>query len=169
MSRFTSASVERVKDAADMVEIVSAYTDLRRVGERYSALCPFHEERTPSFSVDAREKLYYCFGCEAGGDVFQFVQEKEGLSFPEAVERLAERFGVELELEQADPRAEEARILSDLFRKHRTEYQAKPQDAGRLVAAGLAPAPKDLNVVELAGWTSVARAILNLPEVITRP
>src|SRR5439155_14010738 len=60
LSRFTSASVERVKDAADMVEIVSAYTDLRRVGERYSALCPFHEERTPSFSVDAREKLYYC-------------------------------------------------------------------------------------------------------------
>jgi hypothetical protein len=67
------------------------------------------------------------------------------------------------------PRAEEARILSDLFRKHRAEYQAKPQDAGRLAAAGLAPAPKDLNVVELAGWTSVARAILNLPEVITRP
>src|SRR5437867_8636076 len=67
------------------------------------------------------------------------------------------------------PRAEEARILSELFRKHRAEYQAKPQDAGRLAAAGLAPAPKDLNVVELAGWTSVARAILNLPEVITRP
>ena len=52
-----------MKDAADIVEIVSAYTDLRRAGERYTGLCPFHEERTPSFSVDAREKLYYCFGC----------------------------------------------------------------------------------------------------------
>ena len=72
-------------------------------------LCPFHEERSPSFSVNAQEKLYYCFGCEAGGDVFRFVQEKEGLGFPEAVEALAERYGVEIERESEDPRAEEAR------------------------------------------------------------
>jgi DNA primase len=98
-----------VKDAADMVEIVSAYTDLRRAGERHTGLCPFHEERTPSFSVDPREKLYYCFGCEAGGDVFRFVQEKEGLGFGEAVEALADRYGVEMEREREDPRAEEAR------------------------------------------------------------
>ena len=98
-----------MKDAADIVEIVSAYTDLRRAGERYTGLCPFHEERTPSFSVDQREKLYYCFGCEAGGDVFRFVQEKEGLGFGEAVEALADRYGVETEREREDPRAEEAR------------------------------------------------------------
>ena len=107
--RFTSGTVERVKDAADIVEVVSAYTDLRRVGERYVGLCPFHEERTPSFSVDPREKLYYCFGCEAGGDLFRFVQEKEGLGFPEAVEALGERYGVQVERESLDPRAEEAR------------------------------------------------------------
>jgi DNA primase len=101
--------VERVKDAADMIEIVSAYTDVRRSGERHTGLCPFHEERTPSFSVDPREKLYYCFGCEAGGDVFRFVQEKEGLGFAEAVETLADRYGVELEREREDPQAEEAR------------------------------------------------------------
>jgi DNA primase len=98
-----------VKDAADIVEIVSAYTDLRRVGERYTGLCPFHEERTPSFSLDPREKLYYCFGCEAGGDVFRFVQEKEGIGFGEAVESLGDRYGVEVEREHEDPRAEEAR------------------------------------------------------------
>jgi DNA primase len=98
-----------VKDAADMVEIVSAYTDLRRAGDRYTGLCPFHEERSPSFSVDPREKLYYCFGCEAGGDVFRFVQEKEGLGFPEAVEALGERYGVEIERESEDPKAEEQR------------------------------------------------------------
>jgi DNA primase len=107
--RFTGGTVERVKEAADMVEIVSAYTELRRSGERFTGLCPFHEERTPSFSVDPREKLYYCFGCEAGGDVFRFVQEKEGLGFAEAVEVLAERYGVEMEREREDPRAEEAR------------------------------------------------------------
>ena len=109
MARFSPDTVERVKAAADMVEIVSAHTDLRRQGERFVGLCPFHEERTPSFSVDPREKLYYCFGCEAGGDVFRFVEEKEGLSFPEAVERLGERYGVEVERESEDPRAEEAR------------------------------------------------------------
>ena len=107
--RFTTETVERVKDAADIVEIVSAYTDLRRTGERYTGLCPFHEERTPSFSVDSREKLYYCFGCEAGGDVFRFVQEKEGLGFGEAVEALGDRYAVEMEREREDPRAEEAR------------------------------------------------------------
>ena len=109
MARFSAETVERVKAAADMVEIVSAHTDLRRQGERFVGLCPFHEERTPSFSVDPREKLYYCFGCEAGGDVFRFVEEKEGLSFPEAVERLGERYGVEVEREREDPRAEETR------------------------------------------------------------
>jgi DNA primase len=109
MARFTRDSVDRVKEAADIVEIVSAYTDLRRAGQRFSGLCPFHDERTPSFSVDPAGKLYYCFGCEAGGDVFRFVQEKEGLEFSDAVESLAERYGVELERESEDPRAEEAR------------------------------------------------------------
>lgn len=109
MARFSPETVDRVKAAVDMVEIVSAHTDLRRAGERFVGLCPFHEERTPSFSVDPREKLYYCFGCEVGGDVFRFVEEKEGLSFPEAVERLGERYGVEVERESEDPRAEEAR------------------------------------------------------------
>jgi len=109
VSRFTSDTIERVRDSADFVEIVSAYTDLRRAGDRYTGLCPFHEERTPSFSVNAAEKLYYCFGCEAHGDVFTFVMEKEGLAFADAVENLADRYGVEVEREQEDARVEEAR------------------------------------------------------------
>jgi DNA primase len=110
------------------VEIVSAYTDLRRTGDRHMGLCPFHEERSPSFSVDPREKLYYCFGCEAGGDVFRFVQEKEGLGFPEAVEALGERYGVEIERESEDPKAEEARRrrarLGELLERTATFYGA---------------------------------------------
>ncbi len=109
MSRFTPDTVERVKEAADIVEIISAYTELRRTGERQMGLCPFHEERSPSFSVDPREKLYHCFGCGVGGDVIKFVEEKEGLGFPEAVEVLADRYGVEIAREAEDPRAEEAR------------------------------------------------------------
>src|ERR671910_3026363 len=109
MARFTRDTVDRVREAADIVEVVSAYTDLRRAGARYSGLCPFHDERTPSFKVNPQDKLYYCFGCEASGDVFRFVEEKEGLEFPDAVESLAERYGVELERESEDPRAEESR------------------------------------------------------------
>jgi DNA primase len=109
MARVSEASVDRVRQAADIVEIVSAYTDLRRQGTRFVGLCPFHEERTPSFSVDSAKKVYYCFGCEAGGDVFGFLQAKAGLEFRDALEMLADRYGVELEHEAEDPRAEAAR------------------------------------------------------------
>jgi DNA primase len=109
VARFSQESIERVKDAADIVEIVSAHTELRRSGQRFQGLCPFHDERTPSFSVNATEKVYHCFGCGVGGDVITFVEEKEGLQFGEAVEALADRYGVEIEREEEDPRAEEAR------------------------------------------------------------
>jgi DNA primase len=109
MSLLTSESVERVRAAADIVEIISAHTELRRRGGRFVGLCPFHDERTPSFSVDPSNSLYYCFGCQVGGDVFGFLQEKEGLEFREAVEQLADRYGVELEYESADPAADERR------------------------------------------------------------
>ncbi|HET8954097.1 MAG TPA: DNA primase [Solirubrobacterales bacterium] len=109
MALISPESVERVKQAADIVEVVSAHTDLRRQGARYVGLCPFHDERTPSFSVEPTEKLYHCFGCGVGGDVIKFVEEKDGLNFAEAVELLADRYGVELEREQEDPRAEAKR------------------------------------------------------------
>lgn len=109
MALISPDSLEQVKQAADIVEVISAHTDLRRQGARMVGLCPFHEERTPSFSVDPQEKLYHCFGCGVGGDVIKFVEEKEGLGFAEAVELLADRYGVELEREQEDPRAEARR------------------------------------------------------------
>ncbi|HET7574143.1 MAG TPA: DNA primase, partial [Solirubrobacterales bacterium] len=109
MALISAESVERVKGAADIVEVISAHTDLRRQGTRWVGLCPFHEERTPSFSVEPTEKLYHCFGCGVGGDVIKFVEEKEGLGFAEAVELLADRYGVELAREQEDPRAEARR------------------------------------------------------------
>jgi len=124
----SAESLERVKQAADIVEVVSAHTDLRRQGARWVGLCPFHEERTPSFSVDAQEKLYHCFGCGAGGDTIKFVEEKEGLGFAEAVELLADRYGVELEREREDPQAEarrqQRRRLSDLLDRTAAFYAA---------------------------------------------
>jgi DNA primase len=109
MALFTKDTIERVRDAVDMVDLVGQKTDLRRVGTRWTGLCPFHDERTPSFSVNPEEKLYYCFGCSEGGDAFKFVQQTEALDFQEAVELLAERFNVRVEREADDPRAEERR------------------------------------------------------------
>jgi DNA primase len=109
MALISTESLDRVKQTADIVEVINAHTDLRRQGARMVGLCPFHEERTPSFSVDPQEKLYHCFGCGVGGDVIKFVEEKEGLGFAEAVELLADRYGVELEREKEDPRAEARR------------------------------------------------------------
>ena len=125
MSRVTGESIERVRTAADMVEVVSAHTELRQRGVRWLGLCPFHDERTPSFSVDPAEKLYYCFGCQAGGNIFTFLEEKEGLDFRDAVEQLADRYGVELEYDTGgrdDERRRERERLIGLLSKTATFY-----------------------------------------------
>jgi DNA primase len=122
MPRYTSDSRERVRDAIDFVELVNARTELRKSGQRrYTGLCPFHDERTPSFGIDPVEKLYHCFGCGEGGDVFKFVMETEGLDFGAALETLADRAGIELEAEAEDPKAakrrdRESRLLALLER-----------------------------------------------------
>ena len=113
MARIKDSSVREVVAAADMVEVVSGRTQLRRAGARYTGRCPFHEERTPSFSVNPADKLYHCFGCGKGGDVITFVRETENLDFAEAVEWLAERFRVTIEYEETSPRIEEARKRRD--------------------------------------------------------
>jgi DNA primase len=114
---FTRDSIDRLRDAIDMVDLVSTKTDLRRVGSRWTGKCPFHDERTPSFSVNAEEKLFYCFGCQAKGDAFSFVEQSEGLDFREAVELLGESYGVELELENDDPQAEDRRRRKERLMK----------------------------------------------------
>lgn len=88
--------VARVRDASDILEIVSEHVGLKRRGRNWTGLCPFHEEKTPSFSVNPEKGLYFCFGCHAGGDVIDFVMRLNRMEFPEAVEYLARRFGVEL-------------------------------------------------------------------------
>ena len=108
--RYTDDSKERVRDAVDMVDLVGSRTELRRAGaNRYEGLCPFHEERTPSFGIDPAQKLFYCFGCSEGGDAFKFVQLTEGLDFKGAIEYLADRYGVQLEVAEEDAATAERR------------------------------------------------------------
>jgi DNA primase len=151
VARIKDSSVREVVAAADMVEVVSGRTQLRRAGARYTGRCPFHEERTPSFSVNAADKLYHCFGCGKGGDVITFVRETESLDFAEAVEWLAERFRVTLEYEELSPRLEESRKRRDrlhavldqaaaFYERHLWETEAGGPVRAYLEARGLGEA-----------------------------
>ena len=88
--------IDQIRQASNIIEIASQYTTLRLRGKRHVGLCPFHSEKTPSFTVDEEKQLYHCFGCGAGGDIFTLVMEKESLSFPEALKSLAEKYNITL-------------------------------------------------------------------------
>jgi DNA primase len=114
VARYADDSREKVRDAVDFAELVGQRTELRRAGvNRLVGLCPFHDERTPSFGIDPVEKLYHCFGCGAGGDVFKFVMDTESVGFVEALELLADRYNVALERTSEDPRESERRARRD--------------------------------------------------------
>jgi DNA primase len=109
-------SIDQVLAAADMVEIVGHYTQLKKSGANYMGRCPFHEEKTPSFSVNPVEKLYYCFGCGEGGNLFSFVQRKEDLDFAAAVEHLADKLGIVLDYDETSARGEAERRRRERLR-----------------------------------------------------
>jgi DNA primase len=109
VARIKDSSVEDVKQRANFEEVVSAYTQLRRSGARLTGRCPFHEERTPSFSVNPVDKYFVCFGCGEKGDMITFVERKQNLDFVGAIEWLADRFGIELEYEETSPGQDAAR------------------------------------------------------------
>jgi DNA primase len=148
VARIADPSVKAVKAAADIVEVISGRTQLRRSGVRFTGLCPFHDERTPSFSVSPEKGLYYCFGCGAAGDAVSFVEETEGVDFVGAIEWLAQRFNVPLEYEEASPQVEAARrrrerlfgvldAAASFYERYLWESQAGADARGYLESRGL--------------------------------
>ena len=103
--------IEEVRMKNDIVDVISGYVKLQRKGSSYFGLCPFHNEKSPSFSVSPGKQMYYCFGCGAGGNVFTFLMEYENFTFVEAVKYLADRAGVRLPETEYSP---EARRAADL-------------------------------------------------------
>ena len=93
---YSEEFVEEVRQRNDIIDVISGYVNLKKSGSNYTGLCPFHNEKTPSFSVSGAKQMYYCFGCGAGGNVYTFLMEYENLTFPEALEQLAERAGMAL-------------------------------------------------------------------------
>ena len=109
MARIKDSSVEAVKSAAEILPLVEDYVRLRKAGGTYKGLCPFHQEKTPSFTVSPARGTFKCFGCGEGGDAIAFVEKLESVDFVGAIETLAQRFGVQIEYEEISPEADQAR------------------------------------------------------------
>jgi DNA primase len=113
MAGFLSpATREQIRAASDIVDVIGSYLPLKKAGANFTALCPFHKEKSPSFNVNPHKQIFHCFGCHKGGDVFTFVKEYENIGFMDAVRRLAERAKIPLEFENT-PGAKESRHLKD--------------------------------------------------------
>ena len=119
MARIPEHIIEQIKESNDIVDVVSSYMSLTRKGQNYWARCPFHQEKTASFSVNPSKQIYHCFGCGVGGNVVNFVMAYEKLTFPETLNMLAERAGINLEEYSYKPSDEEKSIRSHLFDLHK--------------------------------------------------
>jgi len=115
MAKIPQDIVDRVRDTADIVEVVSQYVDLKQRGANHFGLCPFHGEKTPSFSVAPAKQIYHCFGCSSGGNVFSFIMEYQKISFPEAIKALADRYNIPIQFEEGDGGSE---LFSSLYELH---------------------------------------------------
>jgi len=132
--------IGRVRDSVDIVDLVSGYVSLKKTGKNHTGLCPFHAEKTPSFSVNPDKQIFHCFGCGAGGDVFKFIELQEGLNFPDAVRALAGRAGISLPTDSRshgqDKRSEDERkvllkIIADAVEYFKKELEGPAGSAAR--------------------------------------
>jgi DNA primase len=162
--------VVRVRESSDIVAIVSGYTQLRKVGQRWTGLCPFHNEKSPSFSVNAEDGLYYCFGCQAKGDVITFVRDLEHLDFPGAVEWLAAKAGISLrytDRTESEGRQRQKRLY-ELMERAADWYHERLRSAGDAAAARRYLRSRGFDADEVAryrigwapdGWDAMVRAL----------
>lgn len=97
MSLISDGKINQILQSSNIVDIIGEYVDLKRAGSSFKGLCPFHNEKTPSFTVDEKKQLFHCFGCGAGGDVVSFIMQKEGLSYPESLKFLADKAGISID------------------------------------------------------------------------
>ncbi|HKF44454.1 MAG TPA: DNA primase [Thermoanaerobaculia bacterium] len=163
----TDGVLAELRSAADIVQVIGEHTRLKKAGRSWKGLCPFHNERTPSFTVDREKGLYHCFGCGAGGDVIHFVRQMDRLDFPEAVEALASRFGVTIP-RRAFRRPQEDRrekILEAVSAAHRF-FQAEMGKPGNKAAAYLKERDVSPEMSKRLGlgyapdsWDSLSRAL----------
>ena len=118
MARISEQTIEQIRAISDIYEIVSEYVQLKQKGRNFFGLCPFHDEKTPSFSVNQQRQIYKCFGCGAGGGTINFIMEIERLEFIDSIKYLADRYKIELNIDKIDAQNQDARTkLIDLHEK----------------------------------------------------
>src|SRR5450755_3283952 len=127
---------DRVKQQADIVRVVGEYVRLKKSGQNFTGLCPFHSEKTPSFAVHPVKQIYHCFGCGAGGDVFKFVMEMDKSDFPEAVRTVADKCGI------AVPQSRERSPEERKEQQQRTSLVEMHREAGAFFARQLQGTPE---------------------------
>jgi DNA primase len=135
MAVFSQATLERIRAASDIVDIIGSYLPLKRAGANFTALCPFHKEKSPSFNVNPHRQIFHCFGCHKGGDVFTFVREYENIGFMDAVRRLADRAKIPLE-QDASPGEQQSRHLKDQLLEIHEKIAQRWQNCLQNEAAG---------------------------------
>ena len=106
--------INQIKENSDIVDIIGEYVDLKKAGSSFKGLCPFHNEKTPSFTVDRKKQLFHCFGCGAGGDVVSFIMQKEGLSYPDSLKYLADKAGINLVFDESPGMSEKRKRLYEI-------------------------------------------------------
>ncbi|GAB4488948.1 MAG: DNA primase [Thermodesulfovibrionales bacterium] len=156
--------LEEIKSRIDIVDLVSGYVSLKKAGQNWKGLCPFHTEKTPSFTVNPARQIFHCFGCSTGGDAISFVMKAEGISFVEALKMLAEKAGVPLKLVKADPRTlqreEQVRnVLQSAAAFFGTQLKASAAARGYLEKRGVSA--ESVSAFRLgfapAGWSNLIR------------
>ena len=120
MSQIPQTVIDSIRETSDILDVISQFVDLKQRGANYFGICPFHEEKTASFSVAPSKQIYHCFGCNNGGNVFSFVMEYQKISFPEAVRFVADRYNIEIKLGENDSRTE---MHSALYELHEIAIQ----------------------------------------------
>ena len=153
--------VAKIKDAVNIVDLIGESVRLERKGRNYGGLCPFHDEKTPSFIVSPDRQTWHCFGCGKGGDVFTFIMEKEGLSFPEALEELARRAGITLPKRRGRPQAADLYSVMEMAVDfYRRELRSPAGAAGMGYLSRRNITPKDADAFEM-GWAPASWQQLN--------
>ncbi|MBL7016631.1 MAG: DNA primase [Kiritimatiellales bacterium] len=146
MKQIPRETIDEIRSRNDIADVIGSYLSLKNAGSRFKALCPFHKEKTPSFTVSPDRQIYHCFGCDAGGDVIRFVQEYEKVDFMVALQMLADRVGMELNFEDGDGKSSNKRELFKIHEGvaqlyHRILMEHESGEAGRayLATRGLKP------------------------------
>ena len=129
--------IDEIRDRTDIVAVISEHVVLKKSGKNFKGLCPFHSEKTPSFSVSPEKRIYHCFGCGTGGNVFKFLMEIQNISFPDAIKHLAERTGIPLPRNASghhpDPKQKERDALRKLNESATRYFQSllkNPENGG---------------------------------------